>query len=87
MDSRHFDVIGSKCVRNDAGELTLSEAQKMNAWVEHHKRLSNVEFDWSSESLSFVSPILGPSPVTLSQICNVIKKMVSRKINILWHSG
>ena len=67
MDSHNRDVIGDKCVRNDAGELTLSDAQKMNAWVEHHKRLSNVEFDWASESFSFVSPILGPSPfVTLS---------------------
>ena len=51
MDSHNRDVIGDKCVRNNAGELTLSDAQKMNAWVEHHKRLSNVEFDWASESL------------------------------------
>ena len=45
MDSHNRDVIGDKCVKNDAGELTLNGAQKMNAWVEHHKRLSNVEFD------------------------------------------
>ena len=62
MDSHSRDVIGDKCVRNYAGELTLSDAHKMNAWVEHHKRLSNVESDWASESLSFVSPILGPPP-------------------------
>ena len=80
MDNYNRDVIGDKCVRNDAGELTLSDAQKMNAWVEHHKRLSNVEFDWASESLSFVSPILGPPPsVTLSQISDAIKKMKCRK--------
>ena len=53
MDSHNRDVIGDKCVRNDAGELTLSNAQKMNAWVEHHKKLSNVEFDWASEFLLF----------------------------------
>ena len=50
MDSHNHDVIGEKCVRNYAGELTLSDAQKMNAWVEHHKRPSNVEFNWASES-------------------------------------
>ena len=80
MDSHNRDVIGDKCVRNDAGELTLSDAQKRNAWVEHHKRLSNVEFDWASKSLSFVSPILGPPPsVTLSQVSDAIKKIKCRK--------
>ena len=80
MDSHNRDVIGDKCVRNDAGELSLSDAQKMNAWVEHHKRLSNVEFNWASESLYFVSPILGPPPfVTLSQVSDAIKKMKCRK--------
>ena len=53
MDSRNCDLIGDKCVRNYACELTLSDAQKMNAWVEHHKRLANVKFNWSSESLLF----------------------------------
>ena len=77
MDSHNRDVIGDKCVRNDAGELTLSDAQKMNAGVEHHKRLSNGELDWASESLSFVSPILGlPPSVTGS---DAIKKMKCRK--------
>ena len=80
LDSHNRDVIGDKCVRNDAGELTLSDAQKLNARVENHKRLSNVEFDWASESLSFVSPILGPPPsVTLSQVNDAIKKMKCRK--------
>ena len=52
----------------------------MNVWVEHHKRLSNVEFDWASKSLSFVSPILGPPPsVTLLQVSDAIKKMKCRK--------
>ena len=52
----------------------------MNAWVEHHKRLSNGELDWSNEYLSFVSPILGPASfVTLSQVSDAIKKMKNRK--------
>ena len=28
IDNRNRDLIGDKCVRNDAGELTLSDAQK-----------------------------------------------------------
>ena len=80
IDSHNRDVISDKYVRNYAGEHTLSDAQKMNAWVEHHKRLSNVEFNWTSESLSFVSPILGPPPsVTLLQVSDAIKKMKCRK--------
>ena len=31
---------------NDAGELSLSEEEKMKAWVEHYARLLNVEFEW-----------------------------------------
>ena len=34
MDSHNRDVKGDKCVRN--GELTLSDAQKMNVWFGHH---------------------------------------------------
>ena len=80
IDSHNRNVIGDKCVRNDAGELTLSDAQKMNVWVEHQKRLSNVEFDWASEFLSFVSLNLGLPPfVTLSQVSDTIKKMKCRK--------
>ena len=41
MDSHNRDVIGYKCVKNNAGEFTLNDAQKMNAWVENPKRLSN----------------------------------------------
>jgi len=35
MDRTNQDVIGEICVRNDAGELSLSDEQKMKAWVEH----------------------------------------------------
>ena len=86
MDSRNRDVIGDKCVTNDAGELTLSDAQKINAWVEHHKGyqiLSSIGL----ASVSFVSPIFGPPPsVTLSQVSNAINE-VSQNSRTFWHSG
>ena len=36
MDKTNQDVVGEKCVRNDAGELSLSDEEKMKAWVEHY---------------------------------------------------
>ena len=51
MDRTNQDVVGEKCVRNEAGELSLSDEDKMKAWVEHYARLLNVEFEWPSDSL------------------------------------
>ena len=46
MDRTNQDVVGEKCIRNDACELSLSDEDKMNAWVEHYVTLLNVEFEW-----------------------------------------
>ena len=35
MDRTNQDVVGEKCIRNYAGELSLSDNDKMKAWVEH----------------------------------------------------
>ena len=35
MDSSNQDVVGENCVCNDAGELALTDEDKMKAWVEH----------------------------------------------------
>ena len=43
LDRSNQDVLSEKSVKNDAGELSLSE-EKMKAWVEHYARLLNVEF-------------------------------------------
>ena len=39
------DVVGDKPVKNDAGEMLLSEDSKQKAWLEHYQRRPNVEFD------------------------------------------
>ena len=41
------DVMGEKPVKNDAGQLSLDEESKKEAWKEHYKRLLNVEFPWN----------------------------------------
>ena len=50
------DVIGKKCVKNDAGKLSLSDEQNLKAWLEQYSRLLNVEFDWPSDILPEVPP-------------------------------
>ena len=58
-----------KCVRNDAGEFSLSDEDKMKAWVEHYSRPLNVEFEWPSDLLPKVPPVEGPPPpVTVALI-------------------
>ena len=45
------DVVGDKPVKNDAGEMSMSEDSKQKALLEHYKRLLNVEFDWEPDHL------------------------------------
>ena len=76
MDKTNQDVVGKKCVRNDAGELSLSDEEKMKAWAEHYARLLNVEFEWESDLLPEVASVEGPSPpVTKDLICKALRKM------------
>ena len=51
MDRINQDVVGEECVKNDAGELSLSDEQKLQALVQHCNRLVNVEFEWPTDSL------------------------------------
>ena len=75
MDKTNQDVVGEKCVRNDAGELSLSDEEKMKAWVEHYARLLNVEFEWESNLLLEVAPVEGQPPVTTDLIPKALRKM------------
>merc|ERR1712082_168724 len=62
------------------GELTLTDADKMNAWVEHYSRLLNVEFEWPRELLPDVAPTAGPPPpVTTETIRAALGKMKGGK--------
>ena len=74
------DVMGEKPVKNDAGQLSLDEEAKKEAWREHYERLLNVEFPWNPEDLSEESPVESPSePITLEMITKAISKMASGK--------
>ena len=72
--------MGEKPVKNDAGQLSLDEESKNEAWKEHYERLLNVEFPWNPDDLSEESPVEGPSePITLEMITKAITKMASGK--------
>ena len=45
MRKENVDVVGDKPVKNDAGEMSMSEEAKKNAWAEHYERLLNIEID------------------------------------------
>ena len=80
IDARSGDVMEEKPVKNDAGQLSLDEESKKEAWKEHYKRLLNVEFPWNPEDLSEDSHIEGPTePINLEMITNAITKMASDK--------
>ena len=75
MDRSNQDIVGENCVRNDAGELALTDEAKMKAWVEHYARLLNVEFEWPSSELPEVPPTAGPPP---SVPAALVKKAISQ---------
>ena len=45
--------VGDKPVKNDAGEMSMSDDSKQKAWLEHYQRLLNVEFDGDPDHLSY----------------------------------
>ena len=80
MRKENVDVVGDKPVKNDTGEMSMSEEAKQNAWAEHYERLLNVEFDWDPDHLSNEPPLEGPPiPITIDMVKKAISKMKSGK--------
>ncbi len=76
MRRENVDVVGDKPVKNDAGEMSISDEDKQKAWLEHYERLLNVEFDWDADHLSEEPPVEGPPiPITLDMVKEAIAKM------------
>ena len=70
------DVVGDKPVKNDAGEMSMSEDSKQKAWLEHYQRLLNVEFAWDPDHLSYQPPVEGPPiPITTDMVKKAISQM------------
>jgi hypothetical protein len=75
MNRSKQDAIGERCIKNDAGELSLSDEEKMKAWVEHYARLFRVKFKWPRDILPEAVSVEGQAPpVILDIICKVLRK-------------
>ena len=74
------DVVGDKPVKNDAGEMSMSDDTKQKAWLEHYQRLLNAEFDWDPNHLSDESPVEGPPiPIPIDMVKKAISQMKAGK--------
>ena len=74
------DVVGDKPVKNNAGEISMSEDSKQKAWLEHYQWLLNVEFDWDPDHLSYQPPVEGPPiPITIDMVKKAISQMKAGK--------
>ena len=74
------DIVGDKPVKNDAGEMSMSDDSKQKAWLEHYQRLLNAEFDWDPNHLSDESPVEGPPiPITIDMVKSAISQMKAGK--------
>ena len=74
------DVVGDKPMKNDAGEMSMSEDSKQKAWLEHYQRFLNVEFDLDPDHLSYQPPLEGPPiPITIDTVEKAISQMKAGK--------
>ena len=68
--------VGDRQVKNDAGEMSMSEDSKQKVWLEHYQRLLNAEFDWDQDHLSYQPPVKGPPiPITIDMVKKAISQM------------
>ena len=85
MRKENVDVVGDKPVKNDTGEISMSEEAKQNAWAEHYERLLNVEFDWDPDHLSN-DPLLEGPPIPIT-VEGHLKDEVGQSCRSIRHSG
>ena len=63
-------------MKNDAGEMSMSEDTKQKAWLEHYQRDLNDEFDWDPDHLFDEPPVEGPPiPITIDMVKKAISQM------------
>ena len=75
-------------MKNDAGELSMSEDSKQKAWLEHYQRLLNIEFDWDPDHLSYQPPVEGPPiPITIDMVKKAISLMGWQSTRPIRYSG
>ena len=67
-------------MKNDAGEMSLSEDSKQKAWLEHYRRFLNVRLDLDTDHMSDEPPMKGPPiPITTDMVKRAISQMKAGK--------
>ena len=67
-------------MKNDAGEMSLSEDSKQKAWLEHYRRFLNVGFDLDTDHMSDEPPMKDPPvPITTDKVKKAISQMKAGK--------
>ena len=67
-------------MKNDAGEMSMSDGSKQKAWLEHYQRLLNAEFDWDPNHLSDELPVEGPPiPISIDMVKKAVCQMKAGK--------
>ena len=60
--------------------MSMSKDSEQKAWLEHYKRLLNVEFDWDPDHLSEEPPEEStPIPVMIDMVKKAISQMKAGK--------
>ena len=76
MRKENVDVVGDKPVKNDTGEMSMSEEPKQNAWAEQYERWIWLG-PWSP--VQWTSVRRPPIPITIDMVKKAISKMKSGK--------
>ena len=67
-------------MKNDAGEMSISDDSKRKAWLEHYQRFLNAEFDRYPNHLSDESPVEGPPiPINIDMVKKAFSQMKAGK--------
>ena len=76
-------------MKNDTGEMSLSEDSKQKAWLEHYRRFLSVGFDLDTDHMSDEPPMIGPPiPITTDMVKRAISQMKhGQSTGSIRHSG
>ena len=75
---KNADVVGSGCIKDEAGKIVVEEEELKETWRKYFERLLNEEFDWDRDALTAGLEISGPmEAVTTEEVRAAIGKMKS----------
>lgn len=73
---KNADVVGSGCIKDEAGKIVVEEGELKETWRKYFERLLNEEFDWDRDALEAGLEVSGPiEAVTTVEVRAAIRKM------------